>query len=74
MKKPVLPCLNNNGADANNKGADQPVHQFSLITTFVFGGLDTSIVSTLKTSGILLASVIRFPLILKFVSYLVKHR
>ena len=36
MRKPVLPY-------ANNKGADQPVHQRSLISTFVVRFLDSTI-------------------------------
>ena len=36
MRKPVLP-------DANNKGADQPVHPRSLISTFVVRFLDSTI-------------------------------
>ena len=44
---------------ANNKGADQPSHLRSLISTFVFRCLDNvmSLVSVTKISSFMLASV-----------------
>ena len=52
MRKPVLPY-------ANNKGADQPAHPRSLISTFVVRCLDSVIplVSITKISSLYLASV-----------------
>ena len=44
MRKPVLPY-------ANNKGADQPAHPRSLISTFVVRSLD-SIIHVLAKSEI----------------------
>ena len=43
----------------NNKGADQPAHPGSLISTFVFRCLDSvmSLVSVTKISSLMLASV-----------------
>ena len=51
MRKPVLPY-------ANNKGADQPAHPRSLISTFVIRCLDSiiSLVSISKISSLSLAS------------------
>ena len=44
---------------ANNKGADQPAHPRSLISTFVVRCLDSvmSLVSVTKISSLMLASV-----------------
>ena len=44
---------------ANNKGADQPAHQCSLISTFIVRCLDSvmSLVSVTKISSLMLASV-----------------
>ena len=44
---------------ANNKGADQPAHPRSLISTFVIRCLDSvmSLVSVTKISNLMLASV-----------------
>ena len=52
MRKPFLPY-------ANNKGADQPAHPRSLISTFVVCCLDSIIplVSISKLASIYLASV-----------------
>ena len=52
MRKPVLPY-------ANNKGADQPAHPCSLISTFVVRCLDSIIplVSISEISSLYLASV-----------------
>ena len=52
MRKPVLPY-------ANNKGADQPVHPHSLISTFVVHCLDSIIplVSVCEISSLYLASM-----------------
>ena len=52
MRKPVL-------SYANNKGADQPAHPYSLISTFVVRCLDSIIplVSISELSSLYLASV-----------------
>ena len=52
MRKPFLPY-------ANNKGADQPAHPSSLISTFVVRCLDSiiSLVSISKIASFCLASV-----------------
>ena len=52
MRKPVLPY-------ANKKGADQPVHPRSLMSTFVVRCIDSiiSLVSIPKVSSLCLASV-----------------
>ena len=53
MRKPVLPY-------ANNKGADQPAHPRSLISTFVVRYLDSiiPILAKSKVSRLLLVSVV----------------
>ena len=52
MRKCVMPY-------GNNKGADQPAHPRSLISTFVVHCLDSimSLVSVTKISSLMLASV-----------------